>query len=461
MASLLIIDDEQMIHDFLRVALREMQVEIASSLSSSDGVAQFTKERPDVVILDVGLPDVGGLETFRRLHAIDPKVPVIFATGGGTTATAIEAIALGAFEYLLKPLSTETVCGLVARALAARQMMRALPIAADDETTADGAEALLGRCPAMQKVFKAIGRVAPQDVPVLIVGEPGAGKELAARAVYQFSRRSGRPFLRVDCAGVGVAALESELFGHEPAAFTGAEQRRIGKFEQCPDGTLFLDEIASASTATQGKIARVLQERKFERLGSAQSIRTDVRVIAATSRDLAADTASGVFRHDLFYQLNVSPIHLPALRERLDDLPLLTNYFVRRFARELNKSILHVATDTIETLRTYSWPGNVSELQSALKHALLQATGPIVLPEFLPDSVRGVIGERTPEAPDDVDRFIERALSQGSQHLYVDWMAAIERQLLSRILRQTQNNISAAAKILGISGAPSAPRSLL
>ena len=253
----------------------------------------------------------------------------------------------------------------------------------------EDADALLGRCPAMQEVYKAIGRVAPQDVTVLILGESGTGKELVARAIYHYSSRAKGPFLAINCAAIPETLLESELFGHEKGAFTGADRKRIGKFEQCHGGTLFLDEIGDMTPLTQTKILRVLQEQEFERVGGNEPIKADVRVIAATNRDLEKMVAEGTFRGDLYYRLNVFTIKLPPLRERGDDLPLLAEHFVRRFGRELKKDVRGIAPEAMELLRRYPWPGNVRELQSVIKQALLQATGPVLLPEFLPAAVRG------------------------------------------------------------------------
>ena len=235
----------------------------------------------------------------------------------------------------------------------------------------------------MQEVYKAIGRVAPQDVTVLILGESGTGKELVARAIYQHSRRAAGPFLAINCAAIPETLLESELFGHEKGAFTGADRRRIGKFEQCHGGTLFLDEIGDMTPLTQTKVLRVLQEQQFERVGGNETIQTDVRVIAATNRDLEQLIAAGQFRSDLYYRLNVFTIRLPPLRERDDDLPLLVMHFLRRFSRELGKDTYGIAPEALDVLRRHPWPGNVRELQSVLKQALLQATGPILAPESL------------------------------------------------------------------------------
>jgi len=322
----------------------------------------------------------------------------------------------------------------------------------------EDSDALLGRCPAMQEVFKAIGRVAPRDVTVLILGQSGTGKELVARAIYHYSHRDKGPFLAINCAAIPENLLESELFGHEKGAFTGADRRRIGKFEQCAGGTLFLDEIGDMTPLTQTKILRVLQGQEFERVGGNESIKTDVRVIAATNRDLEKMVGEGTFRGDLYYRLNVYTIQLPALRERGEDLSMLAEHFVRRFGQELNKNARGIAPEAMELLRSYPWPGNVRELQSVIKQALLQATGPVLLPEFLPSTVRGP--KQGTERVDqsgldfrDLTAFIQDQLRAGSTTLYADYQALTDKHLLSAVLRHTGGNLSQAARVLGITRA--------
>jgi two-component system nitrogen regulation response regulator GlnG len=308
----------------------------------------------------------------------------------------------------------------------------------------------------MKEVYVAIGRVAQQDVTVLILGESGTGKELVARAVYHHSRRSGGPYRAINCAAIPETLLESELFGHEKGAFTGADRMRIGKFEQSSGGTCFLDEIGDMTPLTQAKILRVVQEGQFERVGGNETIVSDVRIIAATNRDLEQMVAEGRFRADLYYRLNVFTIRLPPLRERGDDLRLLTEHFVRRFARELQKDVYEIAPETHEVLRQYPWPGNVRELQSVLKQALLYATGPVLVPDLLPSTVRGVPSPSTVEvavsgtgqAP--WERFVEDRLRAGSENLYAEWLALTEQHLLARVMQHTGGNLSRAARILGI-----------
>ena len=302
-----------------------------------------------------------------------------------TADAAIEAMKQGAYDYLFKPLDLHQLRRVVGEALEVARRMREPAVVAETAPDPDVDGAIVGSCPAMREVYKAIGRVAAQNVPVLITGESGTGKELVARAIYQHGPRAKAPFLALNCAAIPENLLESELFGHEKGAFTGADRRRIGKFEQCNGGTLFLDEIGDMPLALQAKILRLLQEQTFERVGGNETIRTDVRLIAATHRDLKAWSAEGKFRPDLYYRLGVFTIHLPPLRERGDDLPLLVQHYLRRFSRELGREVREVAPEALERLRSYSWPGNIRELQSVLKQALLQASGTVLLPAFLPE----------------------------------------------------------------------------
>jgi two-component system nitrogen regulation response regulator GlnG len=453
MPTLLVVDDEPSILYFFRQAFAEPEVTLLTASSAAEGIEAVTRQRPDVVILDINLPDASGLEAFRRIHEIDPKIPVIFITGHGTMATAIEAMRLGAYEYLLKPLELDQLSDLVERAVEISRLMRVPAVIPDGGQAEEDSDAVLGRCPTMQEVYKAIGRVAPQDVTVLILGESGTGKELVARAIYHYSKRAEGPFLAINCAAIPEALLESELFGHEKGAFTGADRRRIGKFEQAGGGTLFLDEIGDMTPLTQTKILRVLQGQEFERVGGNQPIKADVRVIAATNRDLEKMVAEGTFRGDLYYRLNVYTITLPPLRERGDDLPLLAEHFIRRFSRDLNKDVRGIAPEALELLRAYPWPGTVRELQSVIKQALLQTTGSVLLPEFLPPALHGSReGGLGRESFDygGLTSFIQDQLRAGSTTLYSDYQALTDRHLLGEVLRHTNGNISQAARILGI-----------
>src|SRR5580693_7957334 len=400
MAHLLLIDDDP---DLLPEKVRHLfpapahRVEIA--YTGGEGLECIAAAPPDVFLLDLRLPDQSGLEVLNQIRAIDARIPVVFVTLSRSADSAIEAMRQGAYDYLLKPLDVQKLDRVIGEALKVARLMREPAVVAETPPDDDvQGEAIVGCCPAMCEVYKAIGRVAAQNVPVLITGESGTGKELVARAIYQHGPRAKASFLALNCAAIPDALLESELFGHEKGAFTGAERRRISKFEQCSGGTLFLDEIGDMSLATQAKILRLLQDQSFERVGGNETVRTDVRLIAATHRDLKAWSAEGKFRPDLYYRLGVFPIHLPPLRERSEDLPLLVRHFLRRFNRELGRDVQEVAPEALERLCAYTWPGNIRELQSVLKQALMQARGPTLLLACLP-ALAGEPGGSVPASP--------------------------------------------------------------
>src|SRR5713101_6314995 len=344
MPTLLVIDDEQSVRYSFRRVFEGNGVTVLTARTAAEGLQQVREQGPDVVVLDLQLPDRSGLEVFKEMHALAPKRPVVFITAHGTTETAIEAMKGGAFDYLVKPVDLDRLSQVLGRAFEAARLMH-VPAVLPAE---DSGDRIVGRSLVMQEMCKAIGRIAPQDVNVLILGESGTGKELVARALYHHSRRANRPFLAINCAAMPEALLESELFGHEQGAFTGAVRRRIGKFEQCDGGTLFLDEIGDMSPALQAKMLRVLQEQCFERLGSSETLHTRVRVLAATNHNLEQLVEENRFRKDLYYRLKVITIHVPPLRARLDDVAELAHYFLFRFDRELGMDLRAFAPDTLE-----------------------------------------------------------------------------------------------------------------
>ena len=460
MPKLLVVDDDNLILDCFRYAFPPEQLSLETAGNVAQALALFRKHSFDAVVADIRLPDSSGLQLLQNLQELDVRVPVILMTGHGTANTAIEAMRCGAFEYLLKPLDVDVLQAVIDRALETSRMTRTpARIATESEADAEEGDLIVGQCPAMQEVYGQIGRVTGQDVTVLILGESGTGKEVVARAIYQYSKRAEKPFLAINCAAIPENLLESELFGHEKGSFTGAERKRVGKFEQCDGGTLFLDEIGDMTPLTQTKVLRVLQDQQFERVGGSEMVRTNVRLIAATNRNLTEMMEQGTFRSDLYYRLNVYTIHLPPLRDRVGDLPLLVNYFLNRFSRELDKQVRQISPEAMERLTAYSWPGNLRELQSVLKHAVVEASGPVIVPAFLPDCVRGVpTASETPTASaadgqnnDELISFIQQRIGAGTQTLYDDVIQRVERTLLTEVLRQVDGNISRAAAILGIS----------
>jgi two-component system nitrogen regulation response regulator GlnG len=454
MAHVLLIDDDPaLIPEQVRRAFPAPRYRVEVAGTGAEGLERVRSGPPDVILLDLRLPDQSGLEVYQQIRTADARIPVIFVTLAKGADTAIEAMKHGAHDYLFKPLDLHQLQRVVGEALEVARRMRAPAVVAETAADPDVEGAIVGSCPAMREVYKAIGRVAAQTVPVLITGESGTGKELVARAIYQHGPRARAPFLALNCAAVPENLLESELFGHERGAFTGADRRRIGKFEQCNGGTLLLDEIGDMPLALQAKMLRLLQEQTFERVGGNETIRTDVRLIAATHHDLRADSAEGRFRPDLYYRLGVFSIHLPPLRERGDDLPLLVRHYVRRFSRELGREVSEVAPETMDRLLGYPWPGNIRELQSVLKQALLRASGTVLLPAFLPDLAGSseVSGPAAPATTDlDLAAFIGEHLRPDADDLYAQTHREVDRILLPRVLEHTRGNQHQAARLLGI-----------
>jgi two-component system nitrogen regulation response regulator GlnG len=448
---LLIDDDIDLIPEQVRRAFPapEFQVDLADT--GAAGLERLRSNSPDVILLDLRLPDQSGLDVYKQIRAFDARIPVVFVTLTKTADAAIEAMKQGAYDYLFKPLDLHQLRKVVSEALEVSRRMREPAVLPDPGTATEADGAIIGSCPAMREVYKAIGRVAAQNVPVLITGESGTGKELVARAIYQHGPRSKSPFLALNCAAIPENLLESDLFGHEKGAFTGADRRRIGKFEQVNGGTLLLDEIGDMPLALQAKILRLLQEQAFERVGGNETIRTDVRLLAATHRDLAAWSAEGKFRSDLFYRLGVFTIHLPALRERDGDLPDLVHYYLRRFSRELGREVHEVAPEAMQRLDSYTWPGNLRELQSILKQALLHASGPALLPAFLPGLLGGAAAPAAaPGKGSELASFIQQRLTPETKDLYSEVHRELDRILLPQVLEQTGGNQHQAARILGI-----------
>jgi two-component system nitrogen regulation response regulator GlnG len=454
MATILVVDDDRTIRHMIETTFRDKGMTVQTAGTARAGLELISQEHPDLVLLDVMLPDMPGLDAFRKIKSIDSKLPVIFITAGGTSDTAIEAMKIGAYDYLLKPLDLERVRELVHQALEMRRLMQVPVSMADAAEDDDAGDRMIGRSSQILDVYKSIGRVAPQDVTVLIRGESGTGKELIARAIYQHSQRSAAPFLAVNCAAIPDSLLESELFGHEKGSFTGADRQRIGKFEQCSGGTIFLDEVGDMSPLVQGKLLRLLQEQRFERVGGNQTIQTDVRIIAATHRDLESMSNAGTFRADLYYRLNGFTISIPPLRDRGDDIQLLIERFFHLYSRQLGKDIQSISPDALKLLIEYPWPGNVREMQAAVRRALLQTTGSVLTIEALPDEIRSGGRREVPGASmagsGVIEQLVESRLRAQTNDLYAESLAAMEAYVLTRVLTLTGGNQSQASRILGI-----------
>jgi nitrogen regulation protein NR(I) len=458
MSKLLIVDDEPNVRYSLQKRLNSASLEVVAASTARQGIEMVKRDDPDAVLLDVRLPDMSGLDAFDEIRRHDPRLPVVIITAHATTETAIEAMKRGAFEYLLKPLDLPELREVISRAIELSRLSRVPAVFGEEAVDGASVDRIVGLSAPMQEVYKNIGRVAAQDVNVLILGESGTGKELVARAIYSHSLRSKRAFLAINCAAIPESLLESELFGHERGAFTGADRRRIGKFEQADQGTIFLDEIGDMTLATQAKVLRLLQDGRFERVGGNETIETDVRIIAATNQNLEDLVARGRFREDLYYRLKVFAITLPALRQRMEDLPILVDHFTKVFSRELSKPIRTVPSDTMELLKAYDWPGNVRELQSAVKYAFVQATGDVLAPHWLPENVRrgrsGSVPSRHAGAQTgclDIAGLSRRLTQSGSNDIYRQVHAEVDRVLLDEVLRHVDGNQVLASQVLGIS----------
>jgi two-component system nitrogen regulation response regulator GlnG len=462
MDKLLVIDDETDVHYSFRRLFAPDGIEIAAASSGEEGLRLLPAVKPDLVLMDVRLGGMNGLETLRQLRQFDARLPVIMMTAYGTTQTAIEAMKLGAYDYLLKPFDVPKLKQLVRDALAAARAMRQVVSYEPLLESEDYDLGIVGRSESMQAVFKLIGQLAASDATALITGESGTGKELVARAIYHHSRRADQPFLAVNCAAIPENLLESELFGHERGAFTGATHLRIGKFEQCHRGTLFLDEIGDMTPATQTKILRVLQSGEFERVGGRQPIRVDVRVIAATNKPLEEAVAARQFREDLFYRLNVVRIQLPPLRERREDIRLLVNYFLKKHPGPRTGRPKSIASEALAALEARPWPGNVRELENVIQRALVVAKGDAILPADLPAAT----GETAPASPaasphagggsavpgdaPALARALFRLARADTKLKVLPW---VERELIIQALIETRGNQVQAARLLGITRA--------
>jgi len=488
--QVLVTDDDRTVLAFIERALQS--VANVTTAETGQRAAELIKSRSfETVLLDIGLPDRSGLDVFVEIRNHDRRLPVIFMTIEATSSTAIEAMQLGAFDYLAKPLSLQPLRDLVSSALAQRRLTSTpVALAAEEDDADDERELFVGCSKPMLEVFKSIGRVAKQDIPVLIRGESGTGKELVARALYQYSHRCDGPFLAVNCAALPDNLLESELFGHERGAFTGADRRRIGKFEQCNGGTLFLDEIGDMASVVQAEVLRVLHEQRFERVGGNHELTTDARIVAATNRNLETMVATGRFREDLLYRLNGVTIGLPPLRERREDIPLLIQHFLGQAKRELHKPDLQgISPEALRVLTEYDWPGNVRQLRAVIRRCVLNASMPVVVPEMLPPEIFAARGEdwqsddgdaipqislTTSAEQDDsgpgaqrsgregpggegpgaegaeLPAIVDRLIAERSTDVYSECIAYAERYVILRVLRVTGGNQSQAAEMLGI-----------
>jgi nitrogen regulation protein NR(I) len=448
MARILVVDDEPNVLRAFEELLVRRGHEVVAARGAEEALKRLNDADCDLAVMDICLPGMSGLDALARIKQYRSTLPVIIMTGQSTTNTAIEATKRGAFDYQLKPFDPPEMLRTIGNALEAARLLKG-HVALGSERPEPTNDAIVGQSPPMQQLYKAIGRVAPTDATVLIRGESGTGKELVARAIYEHSRRSDRPLVVINCAAIPETLLESELFGHEAGAFTGAPARRIGKFEQADGGTILLDEIGDIPLSVQPKILRVLQERTFQRLGGNETIQADVRVICATNRDLETAIAGGTFREDLFHRLNVVTIQVPPLRERREDIPALIEYFLNRFARAARVVRPPLAPEAVQSLMDYAWPGNVRELEHLVQRLMIFSGGYTIQVKDLPWA-------QTATAPDgsreeSVRQFVRLYLdSAGNNHPHAELLETIERHLIDEALRRCKGNQTHAAQLLGL-----------
>ena len=455
MSLILIIDDDKQLSLSFTKILTQDGYRTQAAYTGQEGISRALALNPDLAILDIRLPDMSGIDVFEAIHRELPRLPVIIITAYGTTETAIGAIQKGAYDYIYKPFDVPEMLRLIQKALEAGRCMSSPVEVNPDMEDLTGKEALVGSSPQMLEVYKAIGRVSSTDATVLIRGESGTGKELAARAVYQHSNRAGKPFMVINCVAIPETLLESELFGYEKGSFTGAAHRRVGKIEQARGGTVFLDEIGDMPMSIQAKFLRLLQENSIERLGGNEPISVDVRIIAATNRDLEKAVAEGTFREDLYYRLQVVTITMPPLRERKGDILPLTEYLLARLAGGMDMVNPGISPAAASVISRYDWPGNIRELSNVLKKALIFNRGAPVQPEEI--SIPELEHKQRPPgggapAAGAVQNWVRECLgAENTDRVFDACLDHVASLLISEALDITQGNRSRAAKLLGMS----------
>ena len=430
-ARVLIVDDDPASRRLLEVRLRPLECDVTTAGNGEQALTAIRKDMPDLVLLDLQMPKVGGIEVLRALRKEEINVPVIVITAHGSIETAVEAMKEGAYDFITKPVDANHFDIVVRKVLEREGLKRELELFSED--AGKRYRLVVGKSDIMNGAVETAKKAATSKATVLLLGESGTGKEIFARAIHNWSERRSQPFVAINCVGLSKELLESELFGHEKGAFTGADQLKKGKMELANGGTVFLDEVGDVSQELQTKLLRFLQEREFDRVGGIRPIHVDVRIVAATNRDLDVAVKEGHFREDLFHRLNVVPIMLPPLRERSEDIPTLARYFLQRFAKEVKKNLSEISEEALGKLSAYDWPGNVRELANVIERAVVLGQGPEIARHDLPARIVAVQSE---------------SRSEGIS--YRDAMDAYRRQLVMRALAQTQGNRAAAARVLGL-----------
>jgi nitrogen regulation protein NR(I) len=444
MANILIVDDERPIRRILAVLLQERRHRVSEVGSGEEALAVFPTAKPDLVLLDLKLPGMDGLDTLKRLRALAPRLDVVMMTAHGSISSAVEAMRRGAFDYVAKPFDNDELLVIVERALELQRLSSEVESLREELSTRYGFSEIVGISRELQAVFRMMAKVVRVDVTVLVTGESGTGKELVARAIHRRSGRAGGPFIAVNCSAIPQTLVESEFFGHEKGAFTDARESRAGKFEQADGGTLFLDEVGDLALEAQAKLLRALQERQIHRVGARAPRSVDVRVVAATNKNLEEEVREGRFREDLYWRLNVVHVRLPPLRERRSDLPILIDYFLDRFGRELGLAATAIAPEARQLLCEYDWPGNVRELENTICRAMILCEGDTLTAVDLPGRVRGLPQDGAPALVSDLSRLtLGEAVAEATERL--------EKMMILGRLAEQRGNRTATAESLGVS----------
>lgn len=434
-AVILVVDDEESLRDSMKILLED-DYDVVFAVDGREALRKVKSAKPDLVLLDVKLPEIDGMEVLRRIKGSDPEIEVVMVTAMNTVQYAVEAIKSGAYDYITKPFDIDSISSIVEKIIEKKDLERENKYLKEEISKKYQFEKIIGASPALQEIFTVISEISRNDSTVLIYGESGTGKELAARAIHNLSPRSNKLFVPINCAAIPENLLESELFGHERGAFTGAFERKLGKFEIAEGGTIFLDEIGSMSHSLQGKLLRVLQEKEFERVGSNRPIKFDVRVISATNKNLQRAIKEEKFRNDLFFRLNVIPITLPPLRERREDIPLLIDHFLSIYNSEFGKKVKGFSKDALDSLIGYKWPGNVRELQNLIERLVALSKERIIAKAKLPSEILGL--EMISEAVDEDKMDYKKATY------------SFEAAFIKKALQKTGGKKSKAAELMGV-----------